>query len=394
MAGLFLFWGWLGFQIVVGQTPQASRDAAPAASKSSPGAGGSGERPVPVLVADAVETTVPVQLAAVGTVEAFSIVQVKSQVAGQVLEVHFHEGQEVHEGDLLFTIDSRSFDALLNKEEANLAQDRIEAENAQVEYNRTEELNKGGMAASEELDQARTKAASLEAQVAADKAAVQYARLQVDYCKIRSPCEGRTGVVQVHEGNLVKANEATLTEVLEIRPIYVSFSVPEYYLPTIKRLMREGRVLQAVATIPGEEDSSLTGDVVFLDSAVDRKTGTILLKAEFPNEDGRLWPQQYVNVDLVLERLPGKVVVPSQAVQTGQDGSYVYVVLKDMTVEYRPVKTGRILDDRVVVESGLQAGERVVTDGHLRLTPGSRVEIKAGLREAALSSAPAPSGAP
>lgn len=373
LAGAVILWMAGGIHVSTAQ---------PAGEK--PGGRG-GDRPVPVLAADAVETTVPVQIYAVGTVEAFSTVDVKSQVAGQVVGVHFREGQEVRKDDLLFTIDSRSYEALLKKEEANLSRNKLQAENAEVEYKRTEELNKGGMAASEELDRARTTAAQLVAQVEADQAAVQYARLQVEYCEIRSPIDGRTGALRVNRGNLVKANEATLTEILEIRPVYVSFSIPESYFPTIQRLIAEGRVLEAVAVIPGEESKPLTGRVTFLDSAVDRKTGTILLKAEYPNAERRLWPQQYVNVNLILERIPRQVTVPTQTVQTGQKGSYVYVIREDMTVEYRSVKTGRMLDDSVVLDSGLRAGERVVTDGQLRLVPGSRVEIKPGLLEAAES---------
>ncbi len=354
----------------------------PSASGAPAANGRPQERAVPVLAADVVETTVPLQISAVGNVQPCSVVQIKAQVSGQVTKIHFREGQEVRRGDLLFTLDSRTYVALLKKEEANLASNKVEAQNAQVELKRVLDLLKTKSAATEEVDQARTNAESKAAQVEASQAAVEYAQLQVGYCTLTSPIDGRTGAIGVHPGNLVTAsNSPTLVEITQITPIYVAFSVSEQYLPMIQRRIREGARLRAEVVIPGDDEGApLSGELFFVDSQVDRETGTILLKAILPNKDHRLWPGQYVNVNLILLEEPNRVLIPSQAIQVGQSGTYVFVIRPDLTVEQRSIQAVRTLKEFSVIESGLHGGERVVIDGQLRLVAGAKVEIKRGLR--------------
>ena len=352
----------------------------PAAGKPGKAPSPQSQAPVPVLAADVVQKTVPIQLQAVGTVEAYSTVMVKAQVSGQLTGVHFQEGQDVKQGDLLFTIDPRPYEAALHKEEANLAKSTVEAKNAEVDRKRFADMLDRGAVATEEYDSARTAAEAAAAQALADQAAVEYAQLQLDYCAICSPLDGRTGYVMAHEGNLVKANDSTaLVVVNQISPIYVSFAVPERNLAAIKASGNETEKLKVEVTIPGDEARPLLGELTFIDNEVDRNTGTIRLKATVANEDKRLWPGQFVTVSLTLGVQPDALLVPSQAVQTGQAGQYLLVVKPDQTVESRPVTVGPTVGGQTVVETGVAAGEQVVTDGHLRLVPGAKVEIKSGL---------------
>ncbi|MDH5768797.1 MAG: efflux RND transporter periplasmic adaptor subunit [Nitrospirota bacterium] len=331
---------------------------------------------VPVAVSTVVQKTVPVQIRAIGNVEAYSTVSVKSQIGGELLRIHFKEGQDVKKGALLFTIDPRSYEAALKQAEANLARDTAQLENARVDARRYAELVKKGYVAQQQYDQVQTNAAALEATVLADKAAVENAKLQLSYCFIHAPLNGRTGSLLSHQGDMIKANaDNPMVVINQIQPIYVTFSVPEQNLKEIKKYMTAGK-LKVEAIISGYEDSPAQGIITFVDNTVDISTGTIKLKGTFENNEKRLWPGQFVNVVLTLTAQPDAVVVPSQAVQTGQEGLYVFIVKSDLTVESRPVVTGINLGGEVVIEKGLKPGEQVVTDGQLRLVPGAKVEIK------------------
>jgi multidrug efflux system membrane fusion protein len=333
---------------------------------------------VPVAVATVVEKTVPVDIRVIGNVEAFSTVSVKSQVEGIVERVHFREGQDVRQGDLLFTIDSRPFEAALHQAEANLARDAALEKNAKAQADRYSKLFEAGIVSQEQYDQFRTNAESYEAAVRADKAAVERAKLDLSYCTIHSPIDGRTGALIVHEGNLVKANADTpLVVINQISPIYVNFSVPEEYLPEIRKYRAHGEL--GVQAIVPNVNRPPEGLLSFLDNTVDTTTGTVKLKGKFDNRDRQLWPGQFVNVVLKLTTQPNAIVVPSQAVQTGQSGQYVFVIKPDMTAESRPVVAGSTVGGESVIEKGLQLGENVVTDGQLRLAPGSKVELKSAV---------------
>jgi membrane fusion protein, multidrug efflux system len=360
---------------------------------------------VPVTVADVAARDVPVQLRAIGNVQPHATVAVLSLVGGELFKIHFTEGQEVKAGDLLFTIDPRPFQsALLQAQallaqhkaqiaqaEANLARDRAQHENALVEEARYRRLVEGGFVAREQYDQMRTNEQSLAATIEADRAAVttaqalvqadeamvDNARVQLSYTQIRAPIDGRTGNLLIHQGNVVKANDVgnPLVVINRIHPVFVAFSVPEQDLDRVKRYRAAGE-LAVEAKVPGSPGAR--GELSFLNNTVDPATGTIQLKATFQNVDNSLWPGQFVNVVLTLTTQRGAIVVPSQAVQTGQQGSYVFVVKPDSTVENRPVEVAFADGLNTVIGKGLAAGERVVTDGQLRLLPGARVEIKTG----------------
>jgi len=331
---------------------------------------------VPVRVAAAERQTVPVELRGVGTVEAVATVEVKAQVGGVLSAVHFREGEEVRRGDLLFSIDPRPYETALRQAEAVLARNLAELENARQTERRYAELLAGRFISQQEFDQVRTGSAALEAAVAADRAAVENARLQLGYCTIRSPLDGRTGGLLAHAGDLIKANaDAPMVVIHQLRPIDVAFAVPERELPRLRRQIAAGGVtVQALQ--PGEEAQPEEGRLAFFDNAVDTATGTIRLKASFANETARLWPGQFVTVALELERLADVVTVPQSAVQTGQQGAaFVFVLKEDGSVEQRPVTSGVSWQGRTVV-AGVDLGETVVTDGQLRLYPGAKAAVK------------------
>ena len=331
---------------------------------------------VPVTVAKVVQKTVPVQIRAIGRVEAYSTVAVKSQVDGQIARAYFTEGQFVKQGDPLFLIDPRSYEAKVKEAEAALAKDIAQARNADLQAHRSEVLVKARVVSQQEYDDARTRAQAAAEAVRQDRATLENAEVELSYCHINSPINGRTGSLQIHAGNLVKANgDNPIVTINQLVPIYVTFSVPERHLPDIKKYMAI-RQLNVEAIIPADSKDPEPGALSFLDNTVDVSTGTVKLKGNFPNPEKRLWPGQFVNVILSLTERPNSIVVPSRAVQTGQSGEYVFVVKPDLTVESRPVIVGDVLDDSTVIESGLKAGETVVTDGQLRLVPGAPVEIK------------------
>jgi len=334
---------------------------------------------VPVEVAAVTQKTVPVQLQVIGTVEAYATVSVESMVAGQVQTVHFDDGQYVGRGDLLFSIDPRPFQAMLDQAQANLARDQAQLQNAQLEDRRYTELYQQGIVSQDQYDQYHSTAAQLAAGVRADQAAVENAKIQLSYCSIRSPMEGRAGAVLVDQGNLVKTNDVPMVVINQVQPIYVAFAVPQQYLSEVKALM-SGR-LRVETVVPHEPDRPEWGVVTFVNNTVDTTTGTILLKGTFPNPTRRLWPGEYVNVVLTLSNDSNAVVAPSPAVQTGKDGDYVYVLEPNRTVQYRLVTTGPSYEGSTVIQKGLRPGETVVTDGQILLHPGAKVEVKSSLEE-------------
>ncbi|MDD2366750.1 MAG: efflux RND transporter periplasmic adaptor subunit [Desulfuromonadaceae bacterium] len=329
--------------------------------------------PVPVKTAVAQQKDVPVQLRAIGSVEATGSVEIKSQVSGQIARVHFVEGSDVEKGALLISIDPQPFQALLNQAEATLAKDLTQAKYANEQALRYEGLVKEGIVTSDQYSLLRANADSLAATVVADRAAVNNAKIQLGYCSIRSPISGRTGVILIQAGNLVKANDLPIVTINQISPINVTFSIPEKRLSEIRQGMNAGK-LKLEALIPGNPLSSEAGTVSFLDNAVNAATGTIKLKGVFANKTRKLWPGQFADLLLTLAIRKNAVVVPVQAVQAGQQGEYVYVVGGDKKVEMRQV-TSISAGDEAVIDKGLAAGEVVITDGQLRLTPGAVVDV-------------------
>jgi multidrug efflux system membrane fusion protein len=328
-----------------------------------------------VTVGSAVRKDVPIQIRAIGTVEAYATVSIKTMVGGQIVKVAFVEGQDVRRGALLFEIDSAPYDAALKVAEATLARDIALRDNAEKEVRRYATLIEQNLVPRQQYDQVVSSAAALEATVKADAAAVENARVQLGYCSIRSPIDGRTGNFLVQGGNVVKANETNLVTINQVQPIRVAFSVPEQHLLEIRKYRAAG-TLRVEAFPQDGNPNPAAGELSFIGNAVDPATGTIPLKGTFANADRRLWPGQFANVVLTLTTRAGAVVVPSQAIQTGQQGQYLFVVRPDLTVEARPVAAGQGLGGETIVEKGVEAGERVVTDGHLRLVPGAKVEAK------------------
>ena len=329
----------------------------------------------PVTVAPVMERDVPVELRTFGTVTPLSTVDIKSQASGILTTVHFKEGQDVKKGDMLFTTDPQPYQAALRQAEASKAKAEVECINATNEVARQEALLQKGFVSQGDYDAIKTAGASAAAAMHVAEAALESARIEAEYCFIKSPIDGRTGNLMVHEGNLVKPDDVTLVTVNQIKPIQVEFAVPQQNLPEIIRRMGEGE-LDVRAAIKGEENSPELGKLIFIDNAIDPSTGTVRLKATFANAEQRLWPGQFVSVTLVLTIQRAAIVVPSCAVQTGQKGTYVFVLKPDMTVESRPVSVARIQGEDSVISDGLKPGEQVVTDGQMRLKPGAAVEIK------------------
>ena len=352
------------------------------------------------ITAKVAEKDVPVDIASIGNVEAYTTISVRSQVTGQLQEATFHEGDFVKKGATLFQIDRRPFEAALQMAEANVTRDKAllaqaeaqlnrdaaNAEYQQLSAERQAQLQARGIISKDMAEQVRAQADATAALVKADKAnvesakaqldagqaAVETARVQLSYTTIKSPIDGRTGNLSVKVGNLVTANNTELMTIAQIQPVLVTFTVPAVHLPTVKKHMTDNK-LQVTATPQDAEPTPAVGHLTFVDNAVEMTTDTIKLKATFDNPDRRLWPGQFARVSLRLTTIPNAVVVPTQAVQTGQDGQYVFVVKPDNTVEQRPVTTSQHVDQDTVVEKGLKPGEVVVTEGQLRLEPGSRV---------------------
>jgi multidrug efflux system membrane fusion protein len=335
---------------------------------------GEGASAKPVTTATAQQKTTAITAEDFGTVEAYTNVDLKAQVTGILMQVHFTEGQTVKKGDLLLSIDPRQPQAALKAAKANLERDQAQLKNAEREAARQTELLQKGFASQDVYDEAVTAVEMLQAAISADKAAIENAALQLEYCSICSPVDGRTGSLHVHQGNLIKANDISVVTIRQIDPIYVSFWIREQYLPAIQRQMANGELDVGVIR-PGEDSEPIHGALSLVDNSVDPESRMIHLRATFPNKDQRLWPGQYVKVILTIAREPNSVVVPSQAVQTGQNGQFVYVVKSDQTVEMRPITVKRAADKETVVD-GIKPGEVIVTDGQLQLVPGARVQIK------------------
>jgi len=373
-----------------------------AGCKQQPQVRSMGPPVVPVSVAKAVQESVPTELRVVGTVDASSIVQVKSQVAGELVKVAFTEGQNIAKGDLLFQIDPRPFEDALRQAEANVARDRAQIaqaeaalarDSAQAKFNegdavRYAELQKEGLASKSQSDQSKTSAdvareaarvtqATIEssrAALAADEAAVAAAKLNLDYCQIHAPISGRTGNLLVHAGNLVKVNDVSMVIIHQVEPIFVDFSVPEQHLATIRRLNSQRKLAVRVFT-RDNPDRAAVGSLSVIDNTVDSSTGTIHLKGTFANRDGTLWPGQFVTAVLTLDTNQNATVIPAEAVQNGQQGQFVYLVKADHTVEMRIVTPGRLFGKKTVIDKGIAPGDTVVIDGQLRLFPGAQVQL-------------------
>jgi multidrug efflux system membrane fusion protein len=368
-----------------------------ASKASSPSKREEGAGRVPVTVTRVVQKDVPIDLQVAGNVEAYLTVTIKTQVGGELTRVYFREGDLVTKGDPLFEIDRRMLESQLNQYqanlskdeaqlglvEANLARDEAQEKYALAEVDRYSRMLKKGLVAAEQADQVQANADAVSAAVSADKAAirsgqaavnaskaaVENAKVLLGYTTIKSPLDGRTGNLNVQQGNVVNANATDLITINQVEPIYVAFSVPETQLSTVRRS-------QVVTATPRDDSApSETGALTFIDNKVDPATGTIRLKGTFTNSDQKLWPGEFVRVTLNLATRRNALIIPGQAVQNGQDGLYVFVVKPDQTVESRPVVTGARVDQDTVIEKGLNAGEMVVTEGQLRLAPGSRVQI-------------------
>ncbi len=339
------------------------------------------EAVVPVITANVTTKTVPEQVNAIGNAQAYATVAVKARVDGELTDVHFKEGQLVHQGDLLFTIDSRNWQAQLDQVEANLARDQALLQNAQAEEHRYASLRDKNFVSKEDYIRTQTNLAAAQATVRADEAAVKNARLQLTYATIYSPLDGIAGQILIQRGNMIKANDTNpLVVINQVSPIYVEFAVPERYLPAIRKYMA-GRSLTVQAAAEGDEKAVASGTLSFIDNSVDTATGTIKLKATFANRDRTLWPGQFVQVKLLLAEQENALVVPSQAVQNGPEGTFVFVVKPDLTAAMRPVTVARTTGAETVIGKGLEPGEQVVIDGQSRLTTGAKVQLRQGLAE-------------
>ena len=352
-----------------------------------------------------IEKAMPVDIRVIGSVEAYTAIRVKAQVSGQLMKVHFRQGDDVKAGDLLFLIDPRPFDAairqveasiakgtaLLRQAEANLRRDSAQEKYARDQAARYQKLFSEGVMSKQQTEQYDSEAnmraeavradqaaiESAQAALKADAANLESAKLQRAYCEIRSPVDGRTGDLNIEEGNLVRSSDVELVTIHQVHPVYVTFSVPENRLGEIRKYRAAGP-LSVTASAPGDTNQTETGQLTFIDNTVDSTTGTIKLKATFPNTSSRLWPGQFVNVSLRLKMLQNAVVVPVRAIQMGQDGEFAYVVKGDQSAEMRPVTTGLRIGEEVVVEKGLEKGEIIVIEGQGRLAPGMKVRSEGG----------------
>jgi multidrug efflux system membrane fusion protein len=368
----------LAGSLLVGAAALAAAGCSGGEAVATVRAPGRGAQPaaVPVTVTSVVQKPMPIEIRVIGTAEPYQTVAVHAQITGELTSVNFKDGDEVKKGQVLFTLDRRPLDAALQQAQANLVHDEAQAVNARAQAVRYQDLLKRGIATREQVDQNNSNAAALDASVQADRAAIESARVQLAYATIAAPLAGRTGAVQVHAGNLVRANDTIpLVTINQISPIYVTFGIPEARLSEFKRYLA-ARSLGVTAVPPSDAGPASTGRITFVDNTVDQMTGTIKIKGTFDNTDRRLWPGQFVNVVATLTVEQHAIVVPTVAVQTGQQGDYVFFVKPDQTVDIRPVTVERASGKETVIRSGLTAGETIVDDGQLRLVPGSRISIK------------------
>lgn len=355
------------FSLLAGCKPEDK--AAPSGRSGVAGA-------VPVVVEQVRSKGVPLSINAVGAVESLRSIAVKSLVAGLIWKVNFKEGQEVRQGELLFEIDPRPFKNAVNLAEADLQKSQALLETAESEVSRYSGLRTQGMVSNEQFQTIENNERSLKAQLASNQAALANAKLQLEYCSILAPCDGRTGELGAHEGDLVSTSnpQISLITITQISPIYVTFSVPQQNLADIRRYINAGKIVVTAAA--SSRGASETGELVFIDNAIDPATGTIKLKASFDNNDRGLWPGQFASVKMTLAVVPNQLVVPTTAVQQGQKGYQVFVVRENKTVDLRSVKIGNSVGQETVITKGLKEGETVVVDGQVRLRPGVEVEIK------------------
>ncbi len=317
----------------------------------------------------------PVEVTAVGNVEAISTILIRAQVAGAVQDIRFKEGDFVTKGQVLLTIDPRPYEAALAQAKATLARDKATGAYNRAQAQRYKTLFDQGVVPAEQVDSVTSSADASDAIVNADEAAVKTAELNLEYCTITSPIDGRTGTIMVKQGNLVKVADVPIVVINQVNPIYVNFTVPQQYWPDIKEKV-DRRALHVMATIPQDSGQPVAGTLTFVDNSVDTTTGTIHLRGTFENSQNRLWPGLYVNVLLTLSEQPNATVVPAHSIVTTQQGSYVYVVKADNTVEQRTVVPNRTIDNETVVDKGLRPGEMIVTDGQINLLPGAKIEVK------------------
>jgi multidrug efflux system membrane fusion protein len=349
------------------------------AREESPGAGSRGEV-APVLAAQATLQDIPVTIRTIGTVEAYRTVAIRARVGGTLTRVHFREGRDVKEGAPLFSIDARPYDVALRAAAANLAGARAKAAIATGNAERSFGLRAQNLVSEQEHERVISAAQAESATVRSLEASLENASLNREFCSISAPIGGRTSNLLVTEGNLVRANDdQALVVINQLVPIFVAFSLPQRSLPELRQYMAEGPPLVVEASVAGTTREIARGTLTFVNNAVDPTTGSILLKAEFPNEDLNLWPGGFVHVSVILTTRRGVLVVPASAVQSGQQGDYVLVIKSDQTAEMRPITSGPRLDGKAIIESGLEPGETVVTDGHLRVVPGAKVAVKADL---------------
>jgi len=333
---------------------------------------------VPVMVAAAESRTVPVRLEAIGNVEAHLTVAIKARVDGEIVAVNFKEGQEVRKNQVLFRIDPRPYVAALKQAEANALRDAAGRDHAFAQEKRYQELLEKNFVSKDAYAQFRTNAQTADAIAKASEAALQNARLNVEYCTIASPIDGVAGRVLIQAGNLVKANDVNpLVVINEVRPIYVNFGLPEQQLAPVREYMQKG-ALTVEASLPAPAKRTVAGRLIFIDNAVDPSTGTIRMRAQYANEDAALWPGQFVNVSIRLYDEPNAIVIPAGALQTAQEGQYVFVIGKDMAAQVRKVTVERTEGDNAIVK-GVAKGELVVTRGALRLAPGTKVQVRSGI---------------
>jgi len=344
--------------------------------KDQPQAANASARPAaPVVVAVAEQRDVPVQLSAIGNVESYQTVQIRSQVNGQIQSIFFKEGQDVHKGQLLFQLDKKPFQADLEKAQGMLQHDEAQAANSRLQAERYNVLEMQGVASKEQADQVRAQAKADASAVYADKAAVDAAKVQLQYTDIKAPIDARTGALLMNVGNLVKANDTPfLVQLNQVTPIYATFSIPENQLDAVRKFAAGN--LKVLAFPKGQNTNPAEGKLTFIDNGVDMQTGTVKLKATFANKDRRLWPGQYVDVVLNLSTRKQAVLVPTKAIQTGQQGQYVYVVTPQSTAESRNVETSGTYQNSTVIAGGVSAGEKVVVDGQLRVAPNAKVLVQ------------------
>ena len=366
----------IAFACLTGCGQQQTAQGQPAQQQGQGrGQGKSSAQAVPVVVDNVALKTVPIDVTAIGNVEAYSTVSVKAQVSGQLVEARFEQGDFVRKGQVLFKIDEQPYQTELERAQAALARDKALAVSGAIQAERYKKLLEQGIAPAQQVESFVSAADASQALVRSDEVAVKAAQLNIGYCTITAPIDGRTGSLMVQPGNLVKASDVAMVVINQITPIYVNFTVPQSYLPELKKNMANGK-LPVMVAVPDDAGPPEEGALVFLDNTVEASTGTIRLRAAFENSHNRLWPGLFVSAVLHLSERLNATVIPAQAVTAGPDGQFVYVVKSDGTVESRRVVTSRTIAGAAVIEQGLQAGETVVIDGQLRLVPGSRVDIK------------------